>query len=317
MTRKTVKGILRSKIADWLESIENDDLRKMAAENVICTGGAILSLLTDEKVNDFDLYFKSKDAVKAIADYYVAEFLNENQPKFAEGNKTLAIQVYDKDDRIRIRIKSAGIASDTGESGYAYFEDPGMPETAAEQYVEKVLSAIKSVKQPDTHVDTDARSSGGKYKPVFLTDNAITLSSKIQLIIRFYGTAEEIHKNFDFVHCTNLYDYATDTLALNEPAQTSIITKELRYIGSLYPVASIFRMRKFVQKGWKCNVGQIFKMIYQCGELDLNDVEVLQDQLTGVDVAYFQQLLTLIHEDKKSGKTIDAAYIIEVMERLF
>ena len=30
----------------------------------------------------------------------------------------------------------------------------------------------------------------------------LTLSGAVQLIIRFYGPPEEIHANYDFIHCT-------------------------------------------------------------------------------------------------------------------
>ena len=39
-------------------------------KNVIVTGGCIASGLRAEKINDFDVYFKTKEAVLAVAEHY-------------------------------------------------------------------------------------------------------------------------------------------------------------------------------------------------------------------------------------------------------
>src|SRR5690606_18878685 len=119
-----------------------------------------------------------------------------------------------------------------------------------------------------------------KYRPVFLSSNAITLSNKLQLILRFYGEPDEIHKNYDFVHCTSYYDHKDKQLTLRPEALEAILTKELRYVGSLYPLCSIIRLRKFIARGWTINAGQILKMALQLSKMDLTKPEILQDQLT-------------------------------------
>ncbi|HXJ41375.1 MAG TPA: hypothetical protein VNH18_18985, partial [Bryobacteraceae bacterium] len=60
--------------------------------------------------------------------------------------------------------------------------------------------------------------------------------------------------------------------------------------------SQLFRLRKFIKRGWSINAGQILKIAFQVSELDLNNLEVLEDQLTGVDVAYFVQLITKLKE---------------------
>ena len=107
------------------------------------------------------------------------------------------------------------------------------------------------------------------YRPVFLTANAITLSDKIQIVLRFWGEPEEIHKNYDFVHCTNYWTSWDGYLDLKTQALECIINKELRYVGSRYPVCSIFRVRKFLERGWKINAGQLLKACMQISELDM------------------------------------------------
>lgn len=158
-----------------------------------------------------------------------------------------------------------------------------------------------------------------KYRPIFMTSNAITLSNGVQLVLRFYGSPEEIHANYDFVHCTNYWTSKDKALVLNQAALESLMTRELEYRGSKYPICSIIRTRKFVRRGWKINAGQFLKMCFQISELDLKNPAVLEDQLTGVDTAYFMQLIDRIKHDTKVDpkQEINSIYIVSLIDRMF
>src|SRR3546814_13834921 len=80
-----------------------------------------------------------------------------------------------------------------------------------------------------------------------MSTNAITLSDKIQIVLRFYGEADAIHENYDFVHCTNYWTSKDANLTLRQPALESLLCKELRYVGSNYPVCSVIRLSKFIR----------------------------------------------------------------------
>jgi hypothetical protein len=306
MKAKTIKAILRKRVDDWLESIEDKDVRDLAAKGTIVTGGAIASMLLGEKVNDFDLYFRDKTTCLVVARYYVKKFKQSPPPKFAESDKAVDVQVREDGERVRIWIQSAGIASAAGDQGYEYFEaDPDADAVRATEYVERAAEIVAE----------DAEEDGQKYRPLFLTSNAVTLSDKVQLVVRFYGEPEEIHKNYDFVHCTSWWESWTGDLHLLQPALESLLARELRYIGSLYPLASVIRTRKFIKRGWTCNAGQYLKMIMQAGDLDLHDLTVLEDQLVGVDLAYFQEILEKLRE-KGTGR-VSTAYLLEIVDRVF
>jgi hypothetical protein len=168
-----------------------------------------------------------------------------------------------------------------------------------------------------TKLDEDGHKE--KYRPVFMSDNAITLSNQIQLVIRFYGDADEIHKNYDFAHCTNYWESGNGNLTLRQDALESILARELRYVGSLYPVCSFIRTRKFIQRGWHINAGQMLKICLQISELDLTDLETLEDQLTGVDTAYFIQVIDYLKERQKKDENFKfgAPYLISIIDKIF
>lgn len=314
MKTKTINKIISSKFEDFLFSIEDVDLKEKVRKNTIITGGCITSMLLNEPVNDYDLYFTDRETVKQVAEYYVERFEQKNK----EGIP-VPIFVDDDGERIKIVVKSAGVASEEGtEKPYQYFE--GRPDDEAGQYVSDIMNweegDIEEAYEETRDLALQVEETGKKkYRPVFLSTNAITLSDKIQIVLRFYGKADEIHENYDFVHCTNYWTSKDQKVVLNQKALEAILTKELVYVGSKYPICSVIRLRKFMKRGWTINAGQILKMVMQINELDLKDMEVLQDQLTGVDAAYFTQLVSKLKENDPDK--VNSAYLIEIIDRMF
>ncbi len=290
MKAKTIKAILAKKFNQFAATIEDDAVRAMVKNNTIITGGCIASMLLGEKVNDFDLYFTDKATCLAVGKYYVEKFTK------ATG---WPMQIEDLNDRIRI-VTASGHRGETA-GDVAVLDDSGAIEDAYEDLNEAALET-ESEGKPE-------------YRPVFMSTNAITLSDKIQLVLRFHGHADTIHENYDFVHCTNYWLSGDGSLTLRQTALESLLCKELRYVGSKYPVCSVIRLRKFIRRGWVINAGQILKMMMQISELNLTDPKVLEDQLTGVDSAYFLEVMEKVREN--DPEKVNAAYLVEIIDRMF
>ncbi|RLC99535.1 MAG: hypothetical protein DRI46_09320 [Chloroflexi bacterium] len=284
-----------------MKSISDEKVRETIKRDAIVTGGSIASMLLGEKVNDYDVYLRTKAGAECLARYYVAEFNRANKQKVGGRVAPFTPEVHTTEDRVRIHIQSAGIAGeDQGE--YNYFEN--QPPAAAAAFVETTL-------QEKCETDPDRP----RYRPVFLSENAITLSDRVQIVVRFFGDVGEIHENYDFVHATCSYDYASDTLTLPGLALECLLSRTLLYQGSLYPVASIFRMKKFLERGWRITAGQQLKIMMQISELDMSSLDVLREQLTGVDMAYLYEVLQIIH--KENPDKINATYLATVLDRIF
>lgn len=306
MKAKTIKSVLRQKTNEWIDSIDDPQVAEAARRSTIVTGGCIASMLLREPVNDYDIYFRNHKDALLIAKYYVAKF-NAMRKQKAD---SVPVDIYvrageppESDETIKIHVASAGVAKTDENVAYAYFEMRDDMEGAG--YVEDIMEALQ---------ESATTLEMPKYVPVFLSTNAITLSNKIQLVFRFTGEPEQIHANYDFVHCTNYWTTKEGELVLHAEALESLLSRELRYRGSRFPICSIIRLRKFIARGWSINAGQIFKMCYQVSKLDLDDLSVLEDQLTGVDVAYFKQVLDKL---KEKGDRVDSAYLMEIIERMF
>jgi hypothetical protein len=272
-----------------------------------------------EDVKDFDIYFTNYETTLAVAHYYTKEF-NEThkgveayvqvgtgdgiksyfngEPVTEFGSKSARAKRSNKvlpEGRIRIFIKSQGVAGEvpTDEPFEDVFDKEELP--------------------------LETKDEKPQYRPVFLSSNAITLSDRFQLIIRFYGDAEEIHKNFDYAHATNYFTTSDKQLHLRMEAMEALMNKDLKYVGSKYPLCSIIRSRKFIQRGYKINAGEYLKIMFQLSQLDLTDVNVLEEQLVGVDSAYFEALISQIRRDQEKDPnfTLDNNYVVALIDKIF
>lgn len=306
--RSGIKRELSAKIADWIDSITDEEVAKLAAKNTIVTGGSIASMLLGEKINDFDVYFRNKETAVAVAKYYVDSFVKAK--KLKEDKDMIEYQPFVKTDtivnikgeseeRVVIYMKSAGIAGEE-QAPYQYFESATEQETV--EFAESLINEV-------------ADTTGDKYRPIFLSQNAITLSHKVQVIIRFFGEPDQIHSNYDFVHAMCYFDYAKGELVLPGEALEALLSRTLVYKGSLYPIASVFRMKKFIERGWRITAGQQLKIMWQISEIDLSKPEVFMEQLTGVDMAYMFQLMEALKD--VDPEKINSAYVSTIIDKIF
>lgn len=298
MNSKNIKKSLNAKLKKWLNGIDDELIKKAIKENTIITGGAIVSLLTNQEVNDYDVYFRNRETVLKVAKYYVDKFNSTHNTKAmlkeeVDGTSKILIP----NGKINIFIKSSGVLADENENTDEI--EPIIPEEVKQE-------EMKPTEKP-------------KYRPIYLTSNAITLSDQIQIVIRFWGEVEDIHKNYDFAHCTCAWSSWNNELSLPTKALECIINKELYYMGSKYPLCSIIRSRKFINRGYTINAGQYLKMCMQLNELNLKDISILQDQLVGVDSSYFNMMIEAIGKKQQNEPNwaLDNGYLFEIINRIF
>jgi len=331
MKSKTINAVLNKKLDDWAESVDDIEIQNIIKDKSIITGGCIASMLLGEPVNDYDVYFKDYDSCLRVTEYYVNKFSETNNLDIfiKSGDELFGIHtdddmnmhklkqdelrdkgMIDEDNpRIRIVIKSAGVAQAVAQA--------------------KESDRITDVVDPDLITEppivAPESEDKPKYQPIFMSANAITLSNKIQIINRFYGSPEEIHDNYDFTHCTNYWESnesnenTKSKLVLNPLALECLLSRTLLYQGSKYPLCSIIRTRKFIKRGWNINAGQYLKMAFQISKLDLTDLDVLEDQLIGVDTVYFMNLIDHLKETKANNPdmTMDSTYVTEIIDKIF
>lgn len=305
MYKKTIKKRLEKKLNEWLSTLKNDILAQRVKQNLLVSGGSITSMFLNEKVNDYDIYLMDMDVLIELCNHYT----EKHNVRVLDGRKRdqyLGEEFPDVDLEI---------------NRYGDFED----EYAAERYVKlknlktnQVKLDVPSEGKRITEVEKDENGDDLKYQPKFFSPNAISLSDDIQIVCRFSGNAEKIHETFDFIHATNYFTFA-DGLVTNKEALESLLGKQLRYQGSHYPLTSIIRSKKFIKRGWNIGAGEYLKIMFQISQLDLTNPEVLEEQLIGVDVAYFGTLIKILRNDITDNPemVVGYKYLADLIDKVF
>lgn len=321
MKRKTIKKICDAKIKNWIESVTDKETKKAIEEGAFITGGAIASMLMGEPVNDFDVYFKEMDNLRKVIEYYTKIANKGNLQVITPKNTGDLAQEYasildgrdwtqeDVDSFLDKRYGDSLLTSSLKNS------EPNRIQIVMYSGVKQFVSLKEQEKEEN--MSDEQRSKIKKYRLAYLTSNAITLTDKLQIVIRFHGDPDEVHKNYDFVHATSFYDYKEKSLVIKEGVLESIRTKELKYIGSLYPLTSILRAQKFIKRGWRVSAGTMLKIMYQVSLLDLNNIDVLNEQLVGVDVAYFDRLISELKKATQEDEKVSQGLLFELIEKIF
>lgn len=298
MQVKTIKSVIKKKMEEWVATIKDEKLAKDVLDELMVSGGCISSMLLNEPVNDYDVYIQDVNVLRRLVAYY--------------SNEAPYSRVLDGGDKAKL---VANIESEYGEKII--------------DITNRYAIALRNLKDDQIKLYFEGSYSGRRYnedKPeadlnydlVFMSPNAISLSNQVQIVIRFHGSPEEIHKNYDFIHATNYYT-TEDGVVTNLAAMTSLLTKQLKYQGSLYPITSVIRAKKFIKRGFNINAGEYLKMMFQISELDLKNTDVLEDQLIGVDVAYFSLLIDIIRGkyDSNPDFSMSSSYLNELIDRVF
>lgn len=293
MQIKTIQKNIRAKMDEWLKTITDEKLAVDVKDNLLVSGGSIASMLLNEPVNDYDVYLMDMDVCKRLAEYYtkthsdvfifdgrMKEELLKRHKVTADINTSISISLRNlKDEQIKLYFQQ-------GKGGMKINEN----------------------------IPKDQLN----YTPLYFSPNAISLSNNLQIVLRFWGTPEQVHKTFDFVHATNYYT-TKDGLVRNLAAVESILTKQLKYQGSFYPLTSIIRAKKFIKRGYNISAGELLKIMFQISMLDLTNPDVIEEQIIGIDVAYFDKLIDILRAKmtKDAEFNLTSDYLNAIIDKVF
>ena len=303
MQIKTIEKNIKNKMNEWLSTIEDETLRKDVKDNLLVKGGCIASMLINEPVNDYDVYLMDMDVCKRIALYYTRE---KGISVFDGREKDLLITAYNEEYE-EVNYEEGKLAINHNNSHAIALR------TLHQDQIKLYFHGSAGLK-----IVEDSGNEALNYTPLYYSPNAISLSNEVQIVLRFWGTPEQIDKTFDFVHATNYFTFK-DGLVRNLEAIESILTRRLKYKGSSYPLTSIIRAKKFIKRGFSISAGELLKMMFQISQLDLTDPDVLEEQLIGVDVAYFDLIITALRNKMDSDNTfkISNEYFNGLIDRIF
>lgn len=299
MQKKTISKVIKNKIDEWIDTITDTQLKTTLKDSVIVSGGCIASMLLGEDVNDYDVYIKDRSVLMKLVKYYCEPHTD--------------IEILDGTQKIKLQDEYQG-----SENAHYAIALRNLKDDQIKIFIRDNAGKRITLKPEEKFTNGEEVENPKKYLPVYFSPNAISLSDHLQIVIRFHGSVEEVHKTFDFIHATN-YWTAHEGVVLNLPAMESLMTRQLKYQGSQYPLTSIIRTRKFIKRKWNIGSGELLKIMFQISQLNLSDPDTLEEQLIGVDVAYFGQLIDALRNKFNKDPQFDLTneYLGELIEKIF
>lgn len=274
-------------------------------DSVIVTGGAFTSMLLGEEPNDLDIYFATNTTATLVTNFFLNKMKDKGNIEITSHVHQIYVKTRPDNEGLHIMLRSVGVAGeDIDQKKYKYFE--AYPEASADEF----FATYKK------NFGKNIPEKGRSYDVTFMTSNAITLNNGLQFIIRFTGDPETIHSNFDFIHATNYWTWE-EGVVYNVEALRATHEKRLYYFGSKFPVASIFRLKKFIERGWRISAGEMVKIMFDISKLDLTDISVLREQSIGMDSAYFNEAISILVNRDESDGDLDRTYLFKVLDQVF
>ncbi len=139
---------------------------------------------------------------------------------------------------------------------------------------------------------------GAEYSNTFTSKNALTFyggKNTVQVIIKpglFQDNVKDIVDQFDFTVCQAGIDPKTETFYCAPDFFPDLAARRLNYnVKAKYPLASLWRSRKYQKKGFTIRASELVKLALRLGEFNLKDIDTLKDQLEGVDSSYLRPFL--------------------------
>lgn len=162
------------------------------------------------------------------------------------------------------------------------------------------------------------------------TDTAVTYKwgkCILQVITmdRFLKPLEEtlfpphVFDNFDFTVCMGMYGIKQDRFWFHEDFMHHLAAKRLVYNPkSEFPIASLFRLRKYIERGYRVSAMEIVKMALKVHSLPLYNFDALANQLRGIDISYLASVIQELKQRSEEAYDFNTFMIFaeELLENL-
>ena len=153
------------------------------------------------------------------------------------------------------------------------------------------------------------------------TDNAFSFSvnNKSFQLIRLEDLmcldTKKIIEQFDFTVCMGAYDFATSSFTLADDFLKHLAQRALVYnTNSKYPFASLYRVVKYIKKGFKISGIEMLKLGLKCNSIKINNFKELRKQLMGIDTLFLKDLTDKLNSQEIAEKQYDFELFLQMMD---
>lgn len=157
-------------------------------------------------------------------------------------------------------------------------------------------------------------SLSGNYKSPFINSTL-----KIQLVkLDEYSnlSAKEIIDMFDFTVCQAAYSFKEDSFIINENFLSHLLEKKLVFnTKALYPIVSIFRIKKYEKRGYKIDVLELIKLIMCINQLNLTTYGDVARHIKGFYHNELDLFVSKLNSYEYKNKKFDPNEFINLISR--
>ena len=153
------------------------------------------------------------------------------------------------------------------------------------------------------------------------TDNAVTVSinnKTFQFIILEELVSSypiDIIEHFDFTVCMGTFDFLTKDFYFGKNFFRHLAQRSLVYnINSNYPFASLYRVIKYLKKGFKISGIEMLKLGLKCNAIKINNFKELRKQLMGIDTLFLKDLTDKLNGEEMASKAYDFDLFLQMMD---
>lgn len=183
----------------------------------------------------------------------------------------------------------------------------------------RAVFAGEKISDYDVFVDSqqtvDALREGfcGDGCELFISPSAMTYSSPGETTIQVVTlpelvglNASQIIQTFDYSVCTGAYDFASEEFVLGDIFLEDVARRTMRYnIACGYPLCAMFRIRKYLEKGYKISGTEIVKVGLAINALRMETFADLRKQLMGIDTLFLRELTDKLLSSEYAEKEYD------------
>ena len=153
-----------------------------------------------------------------------------------------------------------------------------------------------------------------KYISLFVSNNAVTVGNKQFIYCKFCDDIESLLNTFDIYACMGAYDIVTDTFYFHSNFFFDNMNKRIVLNNSTsLPSTILFRVVKYINKGYKIDKKEIFKLLIVILGSGVQNIEDLKNETKNF---YCEELLENFIEDTSNVSFTERDKIQDLLKRV-
>jgi len=153
--------------------------------------------------------------------------------------------------------------------------------------------------------------------PALVTPAATTFridGCLVQCIQKVHGEPHDVLELFDFTIISAAYRPADRAFILHDDFLRDLAARRLIYIPGDYPISSLWRIKKYLARGFKIPATELIRLALTIHGIKLETYEDLRAQLEGIDMLFLKTLIDSVAA--KGNATCDVREAINYIDEV-